>query len=837
MTDGIVIPYDLLLTVPLSDISLNLLSSFQGLQEMLSVVSSYESAILSNVAKSLFALLDDLANNIGSLSEELSSLSDAIPGTFTAITEAISSLKIGTGISDAVVEIKNNFLKVIQVLDDVQNSESNVTKKFNEAVLQLATSVQVVIVSIGLIAEKAALNIGSVSTEAKEVIVSLTLILNTTVFIVRSISSLIASKVSPDRVTPTSSALNSFLVIVERIQPPITTITTLISSSVKSSLSLVVSTIGVTLTSLTHQLNASMDKLQTSVVLEISNQLENILFKLIGSHDGFAKSVSNSTATITACISIVSSADFGIHSKVSRQLYPVFRALLQLTASDDEIVTEFISSLSTILDILKLTTNSLILGIGVEVTGALIKSIESLFDFLREMLLMANHKATNVVNMDRITKECAKAVQIFDSVVVATSNTISDAISSANSLAFEAVIALQFLHSTVLYVVEWITSVSASVYVTKAGKTHELVASLAVILVVMLQDDSKTMEMIAGSVNHSISDVVLSITSPASIRSSTANAAISNISGVKTNTTVKFDQISSGGGRAVPIEGIVNTTEGNLSQILNGLTGSLSSVSKTFASSLNRLKSSLKQIVSSDSELLQTISGALISVITKLSELSGSATQILSLTSNSLNLFFGQLLETSSRLSALGDVCVSFSSSVVETSSALHSLIYAINDYKGTVHVLFDSIKMVAKSVQVLISTLSAIIHAAVNANEVVLNSVSVTIAALPYLVSTIILVIQQVVGATLPTVSATVGSITTPHQDLTLSISDILETLTSITADMTTLVVVGNLNKIPSNILLSVSNLNNSTSSSLSKISGIVANIKASLSLADQAS
>lgn len=823
--------------MPLSDISLNLLSSFQGLQETLSVVSSYESTFLSNVAKSLFALLDEVANNIGNLSEELSSLNDAIPTTFSAITEAISSLKIGTGISDAVVDIENNFLKVIQVLDDVQNSESNVTTKFNDAVLQLATSVQVVIVSIALIAEKAALNIGSVSTEAKEVIVSLTLILNTTVFIVRSISSLIASKVSPDAVTPTSSALNSFLVIIERIQPSITTITTLISSSVKSSLSLVISTIGVTLTPLTHQLKESMDKLQTSVVLEISNQLESILFKVIGSHDGFTKSVSPSTATITACISIISSSDLGIQSKVSRQLYPVFRALLQLTASDDEIITEFISSLSIILDILKSTTNNLTLGIGVEVTGALIKSIENIFDFLKEMLFLVNHKTINLMNMDRITKECAKAVQVFDSIVVATLNTISESISSANSLAFEAVIASQFLHSTVLYVVEWITSVSASVYVTKAGKTHELLSSLAVIVVVMLQQDSKTIEMIAGSVSHSISDVVLSITSSASLRSSTANAAISNISGVNTNTTVKFDQISSGGGSAVPIEGIVNTTEGNLSRILNGLTGSLSSISNTFTSSLNRLKSSLKQIVSSDSELLQTISGVLISVITKLSEISGSATQILSLTSNSLNLFFGQLLETSSRLSALGDVCVSFSSSIIETSTALHSLIYAINDYKGTVHLLFDSIKMVAKSVQVLISTFSAIIHAAVNANEAVLNSVSVTIVALPYLVSTIILVIQQVVGATLPTVSATVGSITTPHHDLTLSISDVLETLTSITADMTTLVVVGIFDKIPSNILLSVSNLNNSTSSSLSKISGIVANIKASLSLADQAS
>lgn len=835
ITNGIVIPDDLLLTVPLGDISVNLLSSFSGLQEMLGVVSTCESAILSSVATNLLVLLKNLENNFGTLTEELSSLREAIPGIFSSVIETISSLEIGTSISDAVVDVKMNLLELIHVLDEVQNSEANLTKKFNDAVVILATSVQVIIVSIAVIAEKAALNIGTVSLTAKELIASLTLILNTTIFIVQSVNYEIASRV-PDRLPSTSSALHSFLLIVDRLLAPIASITTLISSSVKSSLSLVISTIGVALASLTQPLNASIERLLIGVVLEIPNNLESILYRLIGSHEGFARSVSTSIATITSCISVVSASQSGLQVKIVRQLHPVFRALSQLRATDDAIITEFISSLSVILDKLKVATNGLIVGVGVDIVQALTRHIDSIFETLKEILYLVNHKKIHLMSMDRITKECAKTVQLFRSVIVATSSTIGDAISYANEVAFEAVLAMQFLHSTVLYVVEWITAVSASTYLTKAGKTHELVASLAVVVAVLLQQDSRTIEMIAGSVNLNISDVVSSIAAPASLKATTANAAIERISQVATNTTVSFEQISSGRGSAIAVEGIVKTTEGDLPQILNGLTGSLSSISKSFSSSLSRLQASLKQTVSSDSEVIQAISGALVSILTKLSQISGPATQILSLTSNSLNLFFGHLLEASSRLSALGDICVSLSSSVAEASSALHSFIYAVNDYNGSVHVLYDSVQIVAKNVQVLISTFFAIVQAAANANDAVQTSVSVPVAALPYIFSTIILVVQQVVGAAIPTVSLTVGSISTAQHELTLAISEVLENITTITADMTTFVAIGVLDKIPSNILLSVSDLHKSTSSSLSKISGIVANIQVSLSLADQA-
>lgn len=828
VTDGIVIPQDLVLTVPLSDISLNLLSSYNNLQETLSVVSSIESALLSSTAKELFASLIQLANNM----EEFSSLSDAIPGIFSSITEVFSRLEIGTKIPGVLAAINTNLLEIIQIVDKAQTSESNFTKTLNGAVLALGTSLQVLITSIGVIVESSALKIGSVPTEIKELAVSLTLILNTTVFIVQSISSFIASKVArlPD-ITPTSSALYSFLIILDQTLPPIRRIMSLISDSITSSMTLVVSTIGVTVTSLSNQLNASMEKLRTGVIVDIPDKLESILFNLIGSTDGYAKSATTSTAAIASCLSIVSSADAGIQSKIARQLYPVFNALSRLTISDNEIVKELITSLSNISNKLYAATNSVTYGIGVEVTAALIKSVEDIFTALKEIVLLVNHERIHVASMDRITKECAKTVQIFNSIVVAITTIISDALNYANAVTFEAVIGLQLLHSAVLYVVEWVTAVGSSVFLTKVGTTHELMSSLAVIIVVMLQQDSKTIETIANSVNHGVYDVVLSIRTEANVRGNTANTAISKISEVVPNTEVTFEQLSSNDGSAKTVEGI--NADGNVSQILNDLTGSLSSISSSFTSSLNRLTASLKQIVSSDSKLVQTMSGGLIAIVTQVNELSGSATQILSLTSDSLNSLFGHLLEAASKLFALGDVCISLCASIAQTSTALHSLIYDINSYTAMVSLSFDSVKDVTKSVQVLISTFFAIVHAASNASDIVLNTVVHAITALPYLVSTTILVVQQVLGAAIADLSAKIGYISTPHHKLTLSISAILETLTFITADTTTFVTAGISNEISGKILESLSDLQNSTTSSLSKISGVVANNQVTLSVA----
>lgn len=787
------------------------------------------------MATKLLALLNKLENNLGSLPKKRSSLSDDISGIFAPIMEAIDSLNIGTSLTNAVADIETNFRKVIQVLDQAEKSVSNVTKKFNDAVLLLATSVHVWIISIAVVGEAAATKIGTTTVHAQEAIVALTLILQTTIVAVQGSSTSIASIVSslPKTVTPTTSALNSFLVIVDRFLPRAENIIT--SNSVTSSLPLVVGTIGVALSSLGIQLNQSMDKLHISVVLEVPDKLESIMVALIGEEIGIATSISNSTAKITSCISAISSSESGVQSKISRQLHTVFKGLLLMDGSNDEIVTTLISSLATISDVLKSAINSLMSVVGVDVTGSLVKSINDIFATLDRILHSVDKSKMNGENMDDITKECAKAVQIFSSVITSTANTIYPEIDSLAAAPLEAVIALQILHPTVLYAVEWVTVVGSSVFLAKEGKIHELLSSLAVVIVAILRHDSKTIEMIAGSVQtESVSNVVHVIW-PSITKLETVCTELSKLSEVTTTTNVRIEQIVSGSD--ISVEDILNTktAEGNLSQILNNLIGSLSSISSTFSTSLHSLNGSLKKITSSKFENLRTIAGTLISVLTNLNDISGSATHIFSLTSDSLNSLFGHLLQAISTLPAIGDLLITLSASVAHISDALHSLIYAINNYRGTTYVLMDAIKDVAKKVQIVISTFSAITNAGAEASSNVQDKVSEIVAALPYIVFTAILIVQHVVGVAVPIVSATVGSITTNQHELTLSISTVLEALTSISAEVTIFVSDGILSAIANNIGESVSNLHNYASSSLSQVSGIKAKSQANLKLDNQ--
>lgn len=832
VTDGILIHRDILLTAPLSDVSENLLTSLHSVQVTLTDISGCASTTLSSVATKLLALLNKLENNLGSLSKKRSSLSDTISGMFAPIKEAIESLNIGTSLTNAVANIETNFQKVIQVLDQAENSVSNVTKKFNDAVLLLATSVHVLIISIAVVGESAATKVGTMAVDGQEAVVALTLILHTTILVVQGSSSSIASVVSslPETVTPTTSALNSFLVIVDRALPRAENIIT--SNSVTLSLPLVVSTIGVALSSLGFQLNESMDKLHISVVLEIPDKLQSIFVELIGEEAGFATSISNSTAKITSCISAISSSESGVQSKISRQLHPVFKGLLQLEGSNDEIVTTLISSLPTISDVLKLATSSLMSGVGAEVLGGLVKSIDGIVAALEKILHSVDKSNMNYMNMDDNTKECAQAVQVFSSIIDSTANTIYPEIDSLTAAPLEVLIALQILHSTVLYAVEWVTVVASSVFLAKDGKIHELLSSLAVVIVAILRHDSKTIEMIAGSVQTESASNVVRVIRSSITKLATVCAELNKLSGVNANTNITIEQIASSGD--ISVEDIVNTktAEGNLSQILNNLIGSLGSISSTFSTSLDSLNGSLKKITSSK---LRTIGGTLISVLTNLSEISGSATHIFSLTSDSLNSLFGHLLQTISTLPAIGDLLITFSASVAQISNALHSLIRAINDYRGTTYVLMDAIKEVAKKVQIVISSFSAITNAAAEAGSDVQDKVSEIVAALPYIVFTTMLIVQQVVGVAIPIVSATVGSITINQHELTLSISAVLEALISISAEVTILVSDGILSAIPNKIAESVSNLHNYASSSLSRISGVKANTQATLRLDNQ--
>ncbi|KAG4067491.1 hypothetical protein HA402_002768 [Bradysia odoriphaga] len=836
-TEGILISDDLQLTLPLSDISSDVLTAFRNLQQTLSDLSDCPSQTVSSVSTNLLALLDKRANIIGSLNEDGSSLSGAISAVFLSINEVLSSLNIGTSINDGVSKIEENLLNVIQVLGEAEDTNTNITKKFNEAVFLVAESVQVLINSIAILAEAASTKIG-VLTEAKEAIISLTLVLQTTIIFVQSVGSSIASIAlsAPDRITPASSVLNSFLGIVDRQLPSITNVlTSITSASIASSMSAIISTVSVTLTSFSYRLNQSIEKLQTSVLLQVSNQLETILHNLIGSEADFARYITTSAATIASSIAVISSSDLGIQSKVSRQLYLLFQRLIQFTGSDNEIATNFASSLPGILEIFKIAAGNFIFGLGGDLAKAIIKSIEDIFAALQKLTNLLINDNLSSIEMDNVAVECATAVQVLASAVIAITKSISKSINSMVDSALESVITLPILQSVVLYVAEWITVVASSISLAKTGEIHELTSSLAVTIIVILNHVSSIVETIAFSATQPPAQIVRLILSPV-LDFTKSTASISNISKVDAKVSAKIEVASGKDSDKIAIEGINSTDERNLSELLNGLTGTLSSISSSFSSSLSSLNSSLKQVSSSEFRLPQTVGVTLSSITTNLSNISGSATQILNVTFKSLHSIFGQLLDSASKLTNFGDLVSSIVKSISNISTSLHSLLYAINDYKGSACYVDDAIREITKTVQILISTFAAIIRSSANASNDILERLAAEVATLPYLVFTVVLVIQQVLGAAIPSVSAMTGSITSSQHELTLAMFTILESLTSITTDVTVLLTDGNLKEISSKIVTSVSNLQDSTSASLSRISGVVANIQVTLGLANQA-
>lgn len=638
------------------------------------------------------------------------------------------------------------------------------------------------------------------------------------------------------RVTPASSVLNSFLEIVDRQLPFMTNaLSSITSNSLASSVTAIVSTLSVTLTSFSYRINQLIEKLQAGVVLQVSNKLETILYKIIGGEADFASYVTTSAATVSSSMAAISSSELGIQSKTSRQLYAMFRNLMQLTGSDAEIAENFANSLSGLFEVLKTVSLNFTFTIGSELTKSLIQSIQDVFNALQKMTDSLVQGRFNKTKMDDISVECAKAVQILGSVVMAMTRSISNSMNSLNDSIFESVISLPIIHATVLYVAEWVTIVASSISLTKLGETHELVSSLAVTIVAILRHVSSIVEIIAVSSTQPPMQIFSLMLSPA-LDFTKSTATISNISKVDAKVSAKIELASSKVDDVFAINGITNRGEKTLSEHLKTLTGTLTAIPSSFSSSLNSLNNSLKQIASSEFDLLQIISVTLNSITTTLSTISGSANQILNVTSAALHSIFGRLLDSTSKTFNLGDLTTSLLKSIINISTALHSLIYAINDYRGSACYLHDSIREVAKTVQILISTIAAIIRSSASSTRDILDKVAVDIAALPYLAFTVILVVQHVVGSAIISEAAANGSIPFVQHVLTVALSSILESFASVTVKANALLAEGSLNEIAGEILTSVNDLQDLTSASLSKISGVVANIQVTLGLNNQA-
>ncbi|KAJ6643127.1 hypothetical protein Bhyg_08083 [Pseudolycoriella hygida] len=828
INNWIIIPNDLILTVPLGDISKNWLKSYQSFQGTLSALSNGTLTVLTHVAQVLLILIDKSVNLIGSSSQNFSLLKEVVPAIFTGFSDICTSLEIGKSLSNAIGEISHHLLEVLRVLDVDPKSEDNLTELFNYHVSLFATKLQILSVSIGVIMDAASAKIGTQTLELKEMVLSLTLILHSHILIVQNFNFSIAFIVEKmTQVTPKSSLLNSILIILDKALTSLTNVMVALPAQIDSSVSLAVCSVAVCMTSAVIQFSAAMDKVQAGFVLRIPDTLESILFKLIGDGGNLAASITPLTSTIAIGTSVISSSVSGTHSRTSTQIYHVFRVLAQFVESGGKITTKLEGKLNPVFEVFKATTNNFVIGFGLEVTDAIRKYIEQILLHLKQIIKLTVRKLINESDLDLVSKEIAKIVQIFNSIVVETTKTISQ--NTHNIAGYEAVIALQILHAAVLYAVEWVTTLGATAFLKKTKTNTELLTSLAVTIVAILNHSAKTVEIIAGAITQSASEIVHLIAPHViDLGSSAASDVLADISGISANTTVSFSQIESGGGDTIALIGNFSTAEGNLSQVFASLTGPLSTIASTFSLSIERLQNTLKQIAKSSSQLIQEVSTVLTLVVKNVEEISAPAIQILSITFNSLSLFFGRLLEASAALSVLGDVGSTFGTSVSQVSATLHSLIYSVDDYQRSPYLFISSMRNVAKNVQVMISLFSAMVTGANKATVDVLQKASVAIVSLVYITSSAVLVTQQVLGAALVKVSAIDGGITFVQQEFTLAISEILESITSITVEVASYVSEATLDIVPSKIVLTVSELQNNTTTLLSKISGIVANFEA---------
>lgn len=818
----------------LSDIADNLITSFSNLHSTLGSLINSESSTLSATSKVLFNIVDALLNITGSSSDILTSLNNTLPGAFISINEVVVELQIqslATTITGAIVDIRKSLAEAVQIVHDAVKLKFDITNKLNAAVISAATSVQTIVNNHAIIAESTTKAVGSVSQEVQEAVVALTLVLGLVLFLVENACASIACVLSS---TFTSSTLNSFVLTIDSALKEIMGVISSITST--STISVAIGVISVSLTSLASSLKSSLATLQSNFVLETTNSLESILRGVGGSLSKIGSSVANSVTSLTSSLKAVSSSSTGILSTTATQLSPVFENLSNLSESNDEIVITLISSLPNIFDAIRTASNNLIPGLGKDIS----KSLTEFVGFVQESLkrglelLSGVSEKLDSKNINEFAQDIAKSIQYVGGIVVSITVTISERINDTATTNLEAVLALQIILGLVLYAVQWVLSLLASISVSILGKVSESLSILTIFTSDTLQNVSKIMATISSSLTATLSDIlsaiVLSVT-----ELGVRVTSFKNISGVVLNIDVKFEQLTSGGKVEESIKGIVNGTEGTVPDILSGLTGKLASISPELKSSISGLTNTLKENGSSDSMVLKVISSVLVLLVTQIGSVAGSTSQILSSTSSILTSVFNHLSTVLNKLSALGDVSVSLSVSVTNIQSGLYILVDAINDCSGNFSVLDEPVKNVAKTVQILISTLSAIFEAAGNASEDIVNQLFEAISSIPFIASTIVLLVQQVLGAAVVTMSVMFGKITFLLQQLTLGMSAVLKTITSIVADITTLVSPsgGNFIGIINNLLPSVAELQRITSSSLSTVSGVLANINVSLAAA----
>ncbi|XP_037046801.1 uncharacterized protein LOC119081738 [Bradysia coprophila] len=563
--------------------------------------------------------------------------------------------------------------------------------------------------------------------------------------------------------------------------------------------------------------------------------LENLLDQSSNVLGNISNSTASSIASITSSLNAISTASFEMLPKVADHVNLIYTGLSKVAGPDIVIRIILIRSLPSIFHTITSAVNELESAIGVEASEALKKFIVNVKSSLKTILLVLNGLAEENVNILETIQEIARSVQYVASSVTSISLTIYEAIDRVNKIVVEAVISLQLIFAAVLNVTQWVLSLGVSIFYSLVGNESEILVILSQLTILIsntLENVSRICSVISMIRSDSLENIFVKLVPLIQDLKQLVTLSYTPISGNAASIVFNIDQILTDNSKQ-PVVELKHDTAGTIPEILNNLSGKLISLSPDLSSALFSLNNSLKISSHFGSSALKVISNILILVLTRLTSVNHTASEILSLISDLLDGTFGHLFDVLAKFSVLGDVSESLKEAVLSIHNALRLLIDSINFSIVSTYLNIDeSIKNVAKTCQILISSFSAIFEVVSQANRDISNKLSEVITYLPYIVSTLVVVVQFVLGASIPKVLVTFGSVPSNLQELALAISTILQRITSITANIT-LAQSGtdvNYGEIISNSLSSVSELKLLASTSLSAISEVLANVQVSL-------
>lgn len=822
------------------DIYNNYAKSFAKLHAVLRDSVKLDSTTLTSTSSSLFAIVDELGKIRGSTRTAFLSLQQALPKAFVSIAKIVDGLNVqtlSTQLPGTIDDLEESLLRIILTVNDADKLRSDIERQLNAATTFVAKSVEDIVSALRIMAEATTKAIGSVSIEVQETVIALSLVLETVLVIVQTVYTSSVCVLSSLHIT--LETINSLLVHLDTM---IKNIIGVVTPSGMANMSTGIERISVKLVQLANDIDVALDEIMAAAIqMDISKGLEDLLNRLTDVVGNIGISIGTSVSVITSSLNIFSAtSSYHMIRKVAEQINLIYKNISKFSGTDTILVMTLVKSLSSIFNVIKSCEGVLVSGLGTDASDTLTKYTGSVQLSLQSLLVLISGAAKDNVQIQDIVKDIGSAIQYVAAALTSIIITIAPVLSDMNLAVIEAVLSLPIIFSAVLYITQWVLSVTVSIYSSMIGIVSDDLSHLTILV-------SNTFEKVTGVIStlsrtipfESLKDSFNSIMPQISDINELITSSYVPISGKILNIVFNIDQMLSDAAKHTekPIASLLRGTKGTVPEILNNLKGKMKSIATELSSTLFSLNNSLKICSSSESSALKAISGILVTVIKQVTSISGSASEILSLITDSLAVSFGHLSSVVSKFSILGDVSVSLKVSVTNIHSALTSLNDAIDDCSTDLNIIVDPLRNVAKTTQILISTFSAIFDAASQATKDIAKKLSHSITNLTYVVSTIILVVQYVLGAAIAKVLVTFGSTPAVLQELAVALSAILQKVASITANVTLAQNGSDVDytEIISKTVSPVSELNGFSTKVLSVISLIVANIKVSLDVSKE--